>query len=781
MNSNKYVDTAAIVQVISAVYQNPNLLDNEQYHFLEEDFTEDFHRIIFGSILNLHNLGAKAITINTIEDYLRERTSAFSIYTVNKGAEYLNKLLEIGQLSAFDYYYHRMKKFTLLRMYNKYSAMDLSWLYDPDNILDVKKKQAQEDWLDKTSEQEIVDIINQKIDSIKNKYLDNANNKFNHAGDGLRQLVQHLQTYPEVGYPLYGDFINTIYRGARLKKFYLRSASTGVGKALPNSTIIPTPEGYKAVGEIQVGDTLFDAFGKPTLVQGVYPQGKKRVWEVVFKDGRRAKCCDEHLWSYCTEEQRKEQKINRKFYTKTLKEINNMGLYQKGHGYKIQVPMQKAVEYTTKQYYIPPYTFGLLLGDGSFRYTSSNKALNFSSENDELPKAIAEEMNWVYKKNSSFNYNWTFEDPNNDKHKNVWVEEVLKDYSQLIQAKSETKFIPKEYLQGNIIQRLDLLNGLLDTDGSVDKEKGRISYWTESAQLRDNVLELCFSLGFKATWLVDTHKKNNLPLYKIDITGTPEDKIKLFKLKRKHDLILAWYNNGKRKENNLFNPIVEINELNYEEEMTCFYVDNNEHLFLMNDYIVTHNTRSMIADACVIGCSEYFNKKTNQWQSCGDPESTTIIGTEQEIDEIQTMILAFVANVNEAHILYNEYSDGEYERIQKAIEIIEQSKIYFKVMMDFSMVDIENAIKFAVREFQSRYVFFDYIHSSMKILGEISSKAGVKGLREDNVLFMISVKLKDLCNQYGIFLMSATQLSNDYHTAVIYDQGLLQGAKAIAN
>ena len=69
----------------------------------------------------------------------------------------------------------------------------------------------------------------------------------------------------------------------------------------------------------------------------------------------------------------------------------------------------------------------------------------------------------------------------------------------------------------------------------------------------------------------------------------------------------------------------------------------------------------------------------------------------------------------------------------------------------------------------------------MKILGEITSKASVKGLREDNVLFMISVKLKDLCNQYGIFLLSATQLSNDYHTAEIYDQGLLQGAKAIAN
>ena len=422
MNSKKYSDTAAVMQVIGSIYLNPNLFDDERYSFMEEDFTEDFHKVVFGAIHDLHALGAKEININTIEDYLRERTTKFSIYTVNKGAEYLQKLSENCQLAAFDYYYHRMKKFALLRAYTKVAAMDLSWLYDPDNIIDIKKKQAQEDWLDKTSEQEIADLINQKIDSVRNIYVDNADNRFIHAGDGILDLVYRLQQYPEVGYPLFGPLINTIVRGARLKKFYLRSAATGVGK-----------------------------------------------------------------------------------------------------------------------------------------------------------------------------------------------------------------------------------------------------------------------------------------------------------------------------------------------------------------------TRSMVADICVIGCEQYFDIRKNEWVSCGPKESVVYIGTEQEIDEIQTMLLAFVANVNEAHILYNEYNEGEFERVVKAAEIIKNSGIEFKVMMDFSMVDIESSIKFAVREYDAKYVFFDYIHSSMKILGEISSKAGVKGLREDNVLFMISVKLKDLCNQYGIFLMSATQLSNDYHTADIYDQGLLQGAKAIAN
>lgn len=69
----------------------------------------------------------------------------------------------------------------------------------------------------------------------------------------------------------------------------------------------------------------------------------------------------------------------------------------------------------------------------------------------------------------------------------------------------------------------------------------------------------------------------------------------------------------------------------------------------------------------------------------------------------------------------------------------------------------------------------------MKILEEITKRSGGVRLREDNILFMISIRLKDLCNQYGIFIMSATQLNGDYRDAKEYDQNLLRGAKSIAD
>jgi replicative DNA helicase len=229
MKMSKYVDIPAIVQVIGNIYLNPGLLDNEKYKFYEEDFPNEFHKVIFGSIYNLHALGAKEININTIEDYLYNRPKSYGVYQNNNGKEYLQKLSDTVQLATFDYYYSRMKKMTLLRMYDK-TGLDLKWLYDPDNILDSKKKQAQEDWLDNTSLEDIAESIDKKIVDIKLKYVDGTDEEYVQAGDGITDLIERLQRNPEVGYPLYGPLVNTVTRGARLKKLYLRSAATGVGK-----------------------------------------------------------------------------------------------------------------------------------------------------------------------------------------------------------------------------------------------------------------------------------------------------------------------------------------------------------------------------------------------------------------------------------------------------------------------------------------------------------------------------------------------------------------------
>jgi replicative DNA helicase len=115
------------------------------------------------------------------------------------------------------------------------------------------------------------------------------------------------------------------------------------------------------------------------------------------------------------------------------------------------------------------------------------------------------------------------------------------------------------------------------------------------------------------------------------------------------------------------------------------------------------------------------------------------------------------------------------------MDILANSNIYIVELPDFSLKDVENIIKQNIRERNVKYVVFDYIMTSLKILEEISSRAGGVRLREDNILFMLSRRLKDVANEYGVFILSGTQLNADWKEADTPDQNLLRGAKSIAD
>ena len=419
--ASKYIDNTAIVQVIGCIYNDPSILDADVYVIEENDFPDEFHRILFGAMFRLHDDGVDHFNLEVINDYFENHPKYKATFEVNRGNEYLSKVSDVAMRSTFDYYYKRMRKMTILRMYDGL-GFDLSWLYDPDNVLDTKKKEAQEEWLDNVTPAEIVDKIDEKIDVIRSKYVDNDDGAGSFkAGDNIEELITKFETVPDVGVQLYGNYINTITRGARLGKFYLRSAPTGVGK-----------------------------------------------------------------------------------------------------------------------------------------------------------------------------------------------------------------------------------------------------------------------------------------------------------------------------------------------------------------------TRSMIADACYIGC-DYFYDEQFGWRKNGKAFPTLFIGTEQDKEEIQTMMLAFLSNVNEEHILTGRYENDERERVFRAAQVIKNSPLYIEVLPEFNLQDVENTIKRNLREKEIQYVFHDYIHTSIKILEEISRRAGKVTLREDNILFLLSAKIKDICVKHNVFIMSATQLNGDYQDSKTPDQNLLRGAKAIAD
>jgi len=140
MAASKFVDITSIMQVIGCVFNTPQLLDyTDKYVITDEDFPDQFHKIAFGAIYKIHELGAEKITVNNILDYLSSRPKSEAIFIKQKGEEWLMKVAENATSASFDYYYNRLKKMTLLRAYDNF-GIDVSFIYDPNNILDAKKK-----------------------------------------------------------------------------------------------------------------------------------------------------------------------------------------------------------------------------------------------------------------------------------------------------------------------------------------------------------------------------------------------------------------------------------------------------------------------------------------------------------------------------------------------------------------------------------------------------------------------------------------------------------------
>ena len=227
---SKYNDPTATMQVIGCVFNNPHLLDiTDKYNIVDEDFSDSFHKVVFGAIYKLHQLGAKTISLQNIADFLADRPKSEAIYKQNKGEEWLTRIADASMASTFDYYYGRLKKFALLRAFDN-CGIDVSDIYDMDNILDMKKKQLQEDMLDNSTLEQIANQVDEKIEKIRYQYVNDDFGEAQQAATGIKDLIQRFKDTPEVGVPLYGPLVNTVTRGARLKKFYLRSAGTGVGK-----------------------------------------------------------------------------------------------------------------------------------------------------------------------------------------------------------------------------------------------------------------------------------------------------------------------------------------------------------------------------------------------------------------------------------------------------------------------------------------------------------------------------------------------------------------------
>ena len=360
------------------------------------------------------------------------------------------------------------------------------------------------------------------------------------------------------------------------------------GRAQPLSSSVLTPAGFRPMGSLQVGDDVIGSDGRPTRVEGVYPQGVREVYEVTMSDGSRTRCCGEHLWTVYTPSDKRRSTGPRLLRTDEM--IGRLRCY---HNHRYEVPLFSApVAFPAQEVPVDPYALGLLLGDGCLTGVG---ALSFATADAELVEALDERLEGVAVKPRA-GYDYYLSKPGYSAGGGLNPLGVALREVGLYGTYSYTKFIPKRYLYNTPDVRLALLQGLLDTDGGPVTQAGRtcrIQYSTTSPKLRDDVLFLVRSLGGAATWrtrpargrrpggTADRPVHHRRDAYILNIR-LPEG-IAPFQLERK---AAVYAQHGGGRPMRFIHRIERVGT----EPTQCIRVAAADSLYATDDFILTHNT-----------------------------------------------------------------------------------------------------------------------------------------------------------------------------------------------
>jgi len=361
------------------------------------------------------------------------------------------------------------------------------------------------------------------------------------------------------------------------------------GRAQPVDQPVLTPDGFRAIGTLRVGDLVTGSDGLPTPVLGVFPQGRKEVFRVRTQDGASTLACAEHLWSVTTPDDRRHGKPGRVLETRQM-----AGRLRRAHQHRFEVPLVAPVAMPEREVPIDPYALGLLLGDGCL---TTRTTPSFATADAELAEALEAALPGIELRRTT-EVDYVLRHVDGGRGGVIVANPVTAALRGLGLAgtRSTTKFVPEEYLHNSADVRLAVLQGLLDADGGPVRQPGRscrVGYTTCSNRLRDDVVFLVRSLGgvaYVRTRVADghapgraaerpVHHRSDAHVIDVRLPAAVEP----FRLGRKRDLYAAV---GAGRPARFIDSIEPAGEA----ECVCISVGAKDSLYVTRDFLVTHNT-----------------------------------------------------------------------------------------------------------------------------------------------------------------------------------------------
>lgn len=384
---------------------------------------------------------------------------------------------------------------------------------------------------------------------------------------------------------------------------WLLGDEQGLGKALSLDTKVYTyPSGYKLMRDIQVGDLVYNKKGEPVKVTATYYHSNVEMYRFTFSDGASVDCCKDHLWEICTQDGYKVVDTNW-FLSPDFRGLVRKDNLFAGGSYKYYIDRCQPVQFDHVDVDLDPYVLGALLGDGSFR----NNGVGFTSADAEIVNRINTLLPEGYALNSSKSMNsidYNVVKLGNTSKRNH-VKQVI-DGLGLLNTNSHTKFVPDIYKYNSPEVRFEVLRGLFDTDGYASKDNV-LQYTTVSKRLAEDVQFLVESIGGIVSWSESACGYNGkITGVQYTLTIRVDDPSCLVSLPRKKSLLHPRQFKPRRS-------IIKIERIE-NSEAKCITVDSDDHLYLIDHFVVTHNTKQIIDLARVL---QYEGKIKHCLVICG--------------------------------------------------------------------------------------------------------------------------------------------------------------------
>ena len=348
----------------------------------------------------------------------------------------------------------------------------------------------------------------------------------------------------------------------------------GSGKLLTNDTLVLTPNGFIKNKDLVLGEAVICEDGTPTKILNIWEGKNLNIYRVSFHDDTYIDACEDHLWKVQTPKMRQSNSTYKVLDTKTL--LKDFKHKNSVRGYKYSIPLCAPVNFKKQVLPLHPYLLGYLLGNGCLHdqvkvSCHQNDVLEIKNKFDKLlPSCI----NSVICKTPIGTLSAGF-------RLSAKIKDILEDLGLLF-TYSNNKFIPYNYLHSCIEDRLEILKGLMDSDGSISLKKSgvrSISFSTTSLQLLKDVSFLVRSLGG-----ISKETTNNRKEKGIEYSSFIRIDKNIFSLQRKAKLF------NESKQGHLLNKkIIDIKYLG-KQDGRCIHVDNKLHTYVVENFVVTHNS-----------------------------------------------------------------------------------------------------------------------------------------------------------------------------------------------